>query len=261
MSEILTDALAPLLNERLPYQPDDASADLITKRRFDAKTIINVGCLPELLRAVDPAWRILEVDGRRLLFHRTLYFDSADLQLFRDHRQGRLRRFKVRIRNYPDGASFLELKLRGAAGRTDKVRRPHVGDGRLSAQDIAWLECRLKDWPGTRALPSLMPSAWTTCARVALLDPDGEVRLSLDLGLQTGRPDQTADFTARHVIVEAKSLRYYHPVHALLRAHGGQSVQLSKYAAAVGFGHGEHINRWQPAVRRLMHVTRIDSTS
>jgi hypothetical protein len=91
--------------------------------RLDRKYVVPLELLEPLAPALRRSHRVLAVDGRRVFRYRTLYYDTPELTSFRDHVRGRRRRFKCRVREYVDAREdWLEIKLKGRRGRTDKVR-------------------------------------------------------------------------------------------------------------------------------------------
>jgi hypothetical protein len=91
--------------------------------RVDTKYVFGEAELPEVLAAMLPHYRVLEVNGMRGTKYSSLYYDTADLQHYKDHHNGRTFRSKVRFREYL-GADlvFLEVKRKTGRGRTDKKR-------------------------------------------------------------------------------------------------------------------------------------------
>src|SRR5690606_24642812 len=80
-------------------------------------------------------WSCLEIDRRRRFAYESVYFDTPDLLTYRQHRQGRRRRFKVRSRTYADsGECVFEIKLKGSRRNTVKRRIPYpaADAGRLT---------------------------------------------------------------------------------------------------------------------------------
>ncbi|MFF1360481.1 VTC domain-containing protein [Streptomyces sp. NPDC058297] len=79
--------------------------------------------------------RALCVGGRRWFGYRSTHFDTPALRSFHDHAQERAPRFGVRERLYQDsGKRQLELKVRGADGRTVK-HRTRLGEGDHALDD------------------------------------------------------------------------------------------------------------------------------
>ena len=66
---------------------------------------------------------MLEIDGRRSFHYSSTYFDTPELDSYRDAARKRPRRYKVRTRRYLDtGTSAVEVKVRSLSGTTAKTR-------------------------------------------------------------------------------------------------------------------------------------------
>ena len=239
-----------LLLQRPSIERERLGQDPIAARRYDLKSVVPPTTIPQLLQAVPADWQVVTSAGLALSTYSTVYFDTPELRLFRDHRQGRLRRFKVRTRRYADGHTVLELKLRGPARLTEKLRRNHQVHGALTSDDLDWIEASVRGRAQPRKLTTLTVSAWTSYKRAVLRSPDGSERLTIDLGLTVG-VDGSPSASAHAAVVEVKSLAPRSRLAPTLLRLGARPVRLSKYAYAISTGHDAHANRWRPAVRRL----------
>ena len=91
--------------------------------RIDMKFILPfeqfTGILPQLAQN----YKVLTMDDNRVFSYQTDYYDTPDLNMFYDHHNGRLTRFKVRHREYIESQlGFLEVKFRSNKGRIIKER-------------------------------------------------------------------------------------------------------------------------------------------
>lgn len=251
-----------LLAGRPQVEVTSLGEDALTARRHDAKAVLPLAAIDTLLAAVPAGWQVVTAGGLTAVPYDTVYFDSPDLRLFRDHRQGRLRRAKVRTRRYSDGTTFLEVKLKGPAGLTEKVRRPHHDHGQLALSDLTFIEDTIRERIGPRHPEALAPTVWTRYVRTVLRAPDGSERLTLDTALATGRPSdpgsgdrhaagQAGTEVAGPVIVELKSHAPRSTLLPALHRAGARPVRLSKYAVAITTAHDLHATRWRPALRQL----------
>jgi hypothetical protein len=234
------------------------------ERRFDRKFVVPVSALDQLAQALDSAgrdwqsWQVLEVEGQRTVEYHTVYFDAPELQLYRDHLQGRRRRFKIRTRRYSTGSHMLEIKLKGIRGQTEKLRRERGTDARydqLDADEIGWLGDALQAALAKPAPQGLAASAQTRYSRTCLVGPDGE-RLTIDRDFAVAPAGRAASAAADLVcpdmaIVECKSPRLASNTERLLRGIARRPDRLSKYAVALALTQDVHSNPWYPALRRL----------
>lgn len=239
---------------RCTVEFDRLGRDPLVDRRHDVKSVLDETRLARLVARVPDDWQVITAGGSPVQLYHTVYFDTPDLRLFRDHRQGRLRRYKVRTRRYPDGTVMLELKLRGPKRLTQKIRRSHGEHGTLAPTDIAWVASELERTVAQPAPDILAATAWTRYARTVLRAPDGTERLTIDRRLETGIGTGTGDAMGGRrgaIIVELKSLAPRSALLPALHAAGARPLRLSKYAVAVHGSHEVHANRWLPALRRL----------
>ena len=91
--------------------------------RTDTKYMLHTRQLVRVLRALTAQYQILEIEGLRMHRYQTVYFDTADFELYRQHHAGGGNRYKVRSRKYVDsGLTCLEVKLKTNTDRTIKSR-------------------------------------------------------------------------------------------------------------------------------------------
>ncbi|MDA3929347.1 MAG: polyphosphate polymerase domain-containing protein [Prolixibacteraceae bacterium] len=91
--------------------------------RTDQKYWFNCDKLSAILNEVQKNYFMLDIDGESVLPYYTTYFDTYENQMYLNHHNGRLNRFKIRRRTYvKSGISFLEIKHKNNKGRTLKTR-------------------------------------------------------------------------------------------------------------------------------------------
>lgn len=79
--------------------------------RYDCKYVLNEQDLPSILEKLSEHYYILDLDGTRLFEYETVYFDTNDIDLYKDHHNGKNNRLKVRYRTYNDtGLRYFEIK-------------------------------------------------------------------------------------------------------------------------------------------------------
>ena len=129
--------------------------------RVDRKYLVDLGTFVELVGRLD-GFAVLDIDGRRSFDYESAYFDSPDLLLYRQHLQGRRRRYKVRTRAYLDsGECAFEVKLKGGRSETVKARMPYPlqDRDRLNGQAREFLAERLRTEYGAGAARRVGPHA------------------------------------------------------------------------------------------------------
>lgn len=207
------------------------AADLQT--RTDTKYLLTPEVHEALLRSLADTgrWQCLEIDRLRRFSYRSVYFDTPDLLTYRQHRQGRRRRFKIRTRTYADsGDCAFEIKLKGRRSETVKERLPYaVGDAdRITPDARACLDAALWSAYGLAAPSGLAPRLRTDYRRHTLVDLAVGVRLTCDEDLVCTA--ETGSALARGtVLVEVKSVKPGGPADRLLWELGARPVPVSKY--------------------------------
>ena len=211
-----------------------APADLAREReldcRADTKFVLPPDAAAHLLRGLRDHYSILPAGGRLVAAYRTLYFDTADLELYHAHRQNRRVRHKVRIRHYHDRQlTTLEVKTRRSARQTIKARcERSYGDDQLSADEQAFVASQT----GLRHL--VLPQVTTDFRRVTLLGRHSNERVTIDTGLvfAAGRD---ARWESEVAVVEVKQWPFSRrsAVMSALRRSGWTPSGMSKYCAAI----------------------------
>lgn len=91
--------------------------------RTDTKFIFNTNQLFELLTEASATYQILEINEQFILDYRNQYFDTENFDLYLNHHNTKLNRYKLRQREYVfSNLSFFEIKLKSNKGRTLKMR-------------------------------------------------------------------------------------------------------------------------------------------
>lgn len=225
------------------------------QRRFDHKFLVAVARVPDLLACLGDSVRVLEVAGRRTTAYTSTYFDTPDLRTYRDHLQGRRRRFKVRTRHYGDPTrAMLEVKCKGHRRQTIKHRWPHPGPviDVLDARARALVAEALDEQYGLAAIPELHPIATTRFRRITLADVAAAERVTIDLELRIEANGRAAELGHTHAVVETKSPLRLGAAARTIKAMGLRPQRVSKYCIGVVAAHDDlRGNPWLPALRRL----------
>jgi len=91
--------------------------------RVDTKFVCSIYKLKEVLEDLKEFYKILEIDGNRIMSYQTKYYDTADFKMYIEHQNGKLNRYKIREREYVNSdLNFLEIKFKNNKSRTIKSR-------------------------------------------------------------------------------------------------------------------------------------------
>jgi len=200
--------------------------------RTDTKYTFHVSQLATVLSLMQPHYRTLEIEGKRMAAYRTLYYDTADLQLYTRHHNGKLNRYKVRHRTYVDsGLGYLEVKFKTNTGRTIKDRiREGEAPYRWNEEALLFLGKKTPYDPF-----ALLPALWVNYSRITLVSRHSTERLTIDLGLEFIRGSERQHL-GHLVIAEVKQEKAGSSIFAeamkTLRIAEGS---VSKYCMAVAY--------------------------
>ena len=120
--------LDDILNEMEPISLDDMSA-VKMMNRIDTKYVADDLTVNKLFELIKDEYYVQEIDGKRISAYDSVYYDTADNHMYIIHQDKKLKRDKLRVRNYVDtGTYFCEVKHKNNHGRTKK-KRIEVGEG------------------------------------------------------------------------------------------------------------------------------------
>ena len=168
--------------------------------RTDTKFVFPAAELVEILEAVRPFYRSLEVNGTRVSKYETLYYDTEGFELYSRHHCGKMNRYKIRSRKYVESdLHFFEVKYKNNRGRTikDRIKTKSV-ETTLNDKMIKLLSERTTLDPG-----SLKATIWVNYSRITLVNKTSAERLTIDIGLNYKVGDRKADL-GNIVIAEVK---------------------------------------------------------
>jgi hypothetical protein len=224
-------------------------------RRVDTKYVLSEAQLYQALTRLTADYDVLEIEGRRLHRYRTLYFDTPDFALYRQHHDGWRDRYKVRSRVYVDsGLAVLEVKRKTNKNVTVKSRlqTPEVVT-QVDAQTVDFLHTHFP-----QATEALKPQLWNSFYRMALVSKHSIERLTLDIDLsfQAGGTHAALPGVAiAEVKQEAFSLRS--DFVGQMRALGVRSMSFSKYCIGVSLLYDQvKRNRFKPQWLYIDKITQ-----
>lgn len=95
--------------------------------RIDSKFVVNKNTLSLLLPCFISDYKILTIDDKNIFSYENNYFDTQDLQFYKDHHNGYVNRIKVRSRKYVESnLCFFEIKKKEKVNRTNKHRERKI---------------------------------------------------------------------------------------------------------------------------------------
>ena len=212
--------------------------------RTDTKYVLSYSELASILTEIKDDYRILEINGNRISSYQSLYFDTLELKFYFDHHNGRVDRYKARIREYIEsGLFFLEVKHK-YKGRTNKKRIKLDGfEEELSMESLSFVHGIM---PGEL---KLVDTLWNSFKRITLVSKRDKERMTIDLDLAYKHGDWS--FQERSlVIAEVKQERVDRNSVFMqaARRNGVRPMRLSKYCIGMARRNGGEVkcNNFKP---------------
>ena len=233
---------------------DEVDERAALQTRVDRKYVVRPHTWGDVLGSLPRTPSVLQIEGRRSFRYASTYYDTSDLDSFRDAVRRRPHRYKVRTRHYLDtGSVAVEVKTRAPSGATAKSREwlhpdARGADGLLpeaAASFAAGFE-RIGD-----KAHLLAETLTTSYERVTLVTADARVTVDRHIAAADahGRRMDYGDV----LIVETKSAGAAGDVDRALWASGVRPASISKYGTSLAALRPElPSNRWSRSLRRYV---------
>jgi hypothetical protein len=205
-----------------------ADLDLVKlMNRTDHKFCIHRSLLPAILESVKDDYLILEIDGETIFPYDNTYFDTIDDQMYLHHQNGKLNRYKIRVRQYVQSEdNFLEIKLKNNKERTIKKRIERQSFKPVfDERDHDFLQ-NSSPYSGTELYPKIR----SNFRRITLANKLFTERVTIDIFL--GFKNQEREITLENlVVIEVKQSKANKPalITQVLQAHKIRKQGFSKY--------------------------------
>ena len=116
-----------ILQKMSPISLDEMSAVKLMNR-VDTKYVADDLTVARLFSLIKDDYYVQEIEGKRIAAYDSIYYDTIDNHMYIIHQDKKLKRDKLRVRNYVDtGSYFCEVKHKNNHGRTKK-KRIEVGE-------------------------------------------------------------------------------------------------------------------------------------
>jgi hypothetical protein len=171
--------------------------------RSDEKYICHIDQLPAILQSARTDFQVLENHGKRLLGYESMYLDTPDHKMYFMHHNGKLNRYKIRIREYKESKEFFfEIKFKDNHRLTTK-KRMRIGPDRNYYTD----QIRKFMSGNTTFTPEMLePKLFSSFERITLVNNILKERVTIDLHPTWYFGDQRTSLT-QIVIMEVKSAK------------------------------------------------------
>jgi hypothetical protein len=228
--------------------------------RVDSKFLLPMDSLLKVLWACSSHYSVLKIDGVSVFQYDNMYFDTTELNFYKQHHNRKLNRYKVRHRHYADvGTSYLEVKFKNNKGRTIKNRRIAERDEKTTVStNVDFLQSN-----GITCAKSLIPTQQVNYKRISLANDVQRERLTLDLNINftsTAKQSKQNYLLSEFYIAELKQekLDRQSPFYQLMREMRIRSNGFSKYCMGHALTNSKNIkyNRFKKNIISLNNGAR-----
>jgi len=254
--QIIPDQAAWFQNGFSPISLEALNGKAAMLSRIDNKYVLDKTSLAAVMPDLTKHFEVLEIDGRRAFTYNTRYFDTSAYSAYYEHHQGLRKGFKVRVRRYVDaGLCYLELKVKGQRGMTEKHRLPYdeADLGALTAEAKEFVSTIYEGHYGKKFNYDLQRAQDIQYRRITLVAKQGGERMTIDTDLRFCVAGQKLELGTDRFIVETKSQLGRGFADKSLQAIGSRSTKkCSKYCVGMAaLGLVERHNRFLPTMRKL----------
>jgi hypothetical protein len=223
--------------------------------RVDTKFLAAISDVESVLTQLDVTYRLLEIDGKRFLKYRTVYFDTVDQDFLYQHLRGKPNRLKVRNRQYVgSNKQYFEIKKKTNKGNTIKSRIPSAE----SLDEIGKEQSVFLAQETNLDSNTLTPHIEVDFSRATLVNLETSERITFDFQLSF-RSEEGEKRTDDFVIVEHKRTSQIHektPALNSLKKNHIYPTSLSKYCLGmILIDKTNKYNRYKPKLRKLNKIS------
>jgi len=221
--------------------------------RQDTKFIFHQDQLVSILKEAESFYNILDINNKQVFEYDTTYYDTEELIFFNQHKNGKKKRFKIRIRKYSSTKDiFFEIKIKNNKNKTIKERFIFDGDIRNLSKEVRGFTF---DTIGF-SLDRLKPILKVNFFRITLASKNLEERMTIDMGLKVKNETVSENFN-KLVIAEIKQSRYNPKSNfiKILRKFKIHQSKFSKYC--IGLIHTKNnlkYNRFKPELFKINKI-------
>ncbi|MBR5138282.1 MAG: polyphosphate polymerase domain-containing protein [Alistipes sp.] len=217
--------------EQMPTITLDEMSSIKLMNRVDTKYVMHEQQLEELLQMAVEEYSVQIIGDVRACRYNTLYYDTADYDMYTRHHNQQLTRQKIRTRCYEEsGQYFIEVKNKTNKGRTKKKRITIPASAFADVTRNAAAEAFLRE-KAAYAPEEIEPALTTTFDRITLVNNAHTERLTIDANLRFGNLRKASEGEMKGlVIVELKQDgMYFSPMKKILQRLRIKPFKVSKY--------------------------------
>lgn len=223
--------------------------------RVDTKFVLSVNDLLMIIENITSGYYILQINNNRIFSYRTEYYDTPELEMFSDHHNGKLNRYKIRQREYIEtDIRFLEVKFKSNKGRVIKDRIEIKPGDNFDFADFILLHTPYDPH-------NLKVALVNRFNRFTLVDCNLQERVTVDLNLCFTDRNHIMGLNGL-VIIEVKQDKNNRDsnIHSILKEKGIRPDSFSKYCLGIALlkGHNKS-NNFKRTLNLINKISRLET--
>ena len=228
---------------------DEMNAFASLQTRTDRKYIIQNTTCNRLIKEVDIQGGVLDLNGKRSTMYQSIYFDTPDLDIYKDAAYRRRPRFKARTRLYQNtNTAMLEVKTKDGRGKTVKKRTPYEvkNTNHLTNNAKAFIDGVVGISGASHNLQATLTSQYQ---RTTIVDQLTKTRMTCDEFLVC-TDWENRSVTLPMCILETKSSGQPSPFDKWLWENKKRPISISKYCTTLAVLHPDlPANKWHQTIK------------
>jgi len=223
--------------------------------RIDTKFVVNRGLMSRLIDLLYNDYNLLYINKICCLPYRTRYYDTEEFSMYHNHVNGKLNRYKIRVRSYSATEdSFLETKFKTNCGRTIKKRIPLRKNDDLFGGHEEELLLRNTPYQGD----DLSVKAYNSFSRIFLLNKKEKERITIDFDIKFSKDKENWTKLNNIIVFEVKQGRIDRStkVFSVMKQQGIRSMGFSKYCVGTALLYGSEVKTNRLKVK-LKHLEKL----
>jgi hypothetical protein len=221
--------------------------------RTVVKFILPINRLEPVIKELSEHYKVLTINGLNTFTYRTDYYDTPDLDMYFDHHNGKLNRFKIRHREYIESnTSFLEVKFKSNKGRVTKDR---INSNIADQEGSGFIHKHTPYNPN-----DLTPTLNNRFNRFTLVDNGLQERVTVDFNLSFTDNVHNIRLGGLVIIeVKQKSTDNQRVIFSVLKSHAIRPVSISKYCLGISmlYTH-EKLNHFKKTILMIKKISNVE---
>ena len=226
--------------------------------RTDTKYCFSQSQLIDILDELKEHYRCVEINGKRVSNYQTMYYDTTQFNLYLQHHNGKLNRYKVRRRDYIDSnISFLEIKRKNNKGRTIKSRIQTKAEDLFTDNTKEFLEKNMLNFSD-----NLFPVIRVDYGRITLVGKNKPERVTIDTNLCFVKNNKKVALEELIIAEVKQDKKNNSPFIQSMNKRRIFEGGISKYCLAIALTTPEvKTNNFKEKIKILNRITKNDITS